>query len=339
MQEKNSYFSHGALFPAYSFTTNLYDAGDQFQAYCDEYASFGSFKLPHGQAASEGFKARWDGYRLGPLRVAVGESDAHSFAPRRERGSTPHHDHWVLALRMQGAADIQFDNRVVRYQGDRVELRGGDCSRSGNISKNQSLLVYLPRAEFMGMEHLMDSLALVETERPIHPLLGQYLLALGCSLPHMPIAKVQLIAETTMAMVRACIKYSPEAIAAAHAPLKAGRFEFARKYITDNISSPQLTPDTVSAALAISRRQLYYIFESVGGFYNYVRSLRLEACSKAILEGRSGRSIAAIASEFGFNDPASFSRAFRSQFGCTPSDFRISGKASPAPSPFMTYLT
>jgi AraC-like DNA-binding protein len=54
----------------------------------------------------------------------------------------------------------------------------------------------------------------------------------------------------------------------------------------------------------------------------YIQRLRLLAAHAALCNAGDGRSIAAIAEGTGFYDPSAFSRAFRREFGLTPSDLR-----------------
>jgi AraC-like DNA-binding protein len=56
-----------------------------------------------------------------------------------------------------------------------------------------------------------------------------------------------------------------------------------------------------------------------------IRTRRLERCREDLSDpALAHRSIMEIAEHWGFGDPAHFSRAFRKQFGMTPSEVRAS---------------
>lgn len=98
----------------------------------------------------------------------------------------------------------------------------------------------------------------------------------------------------------------------------------AEQYLRANLSRQQLSPDHIAAALHVSRRTLYHAFELVGETPQaLIRRLRLEQCRDMLGHNASaGISITQLALEFGFSDPAYFTRCFRQRFGCTPSQYR-----------------
>lgn len=98
----------------------------------------------------------------------------------------------------------------------------------------------------------------------------------------------------------------------------------ALRYIEAHLKDPDLTPCSVADALHISPRYLRMLFsgekETVS---NYILRRRLEECAKLISNPLwRGHTITEIAFGWGFNSAAHFTRAFRDQFGVTPSEYR-----------------
>jgi AraC-like DNA-binding protein len=249
-------------------------------------------------------------------------------------------DVWVLVFRKKGWADIDFGGNVQRFEGGRLELFSAANPRSGRVSANESTFLTLPRAQFPGMEAMLDCMADTGFSNYVHPLLSDYISTLSGLLPSISVAEAELAAEATIAMLRACTSHSADAIALAQSPIMATRFEVARRYIEQHLRDPDLTPESIQTKLAVSRRQLYKIFERQGGPAHYVRSRRLEACHEEISDPKDKRSITAIAATYGFADPARFSRQFRTEFGYSASDTRDAGKTQrTCRSDFLEWMT
>ena len=119
----------------------------------------------------------------------------------------------------------------------------------------------------------------------------------------------------------------PKALGGA-AGMRAALLERIFQTIEIRLSDPDLNYQQVAAEHGISPRYLQKLFESINdSFGHYVKVRRLERCR---LDLRSPlhvqKSISDILFEWGFNDSASFSRAFREQYGVSPREYR---KAQP----------
>ena len=325
------------LEPSYVFSTAGFEKSEQFAAFAREFSELGHYRLPDSRDAAAGFSARVRGYRLQTLRVAIFETDAYIFAAGANRAMLYGEDWWVLTARLQGRAEVIVDGERQEFAGSRLEVSAGHHPRPGTVSDNQTMLVYLPRRQFAGIVELIDKIAASPSGGITNPLMTHYLAAMARVLPHLPRHEVGAMAEATIAAIRSCLSYTPRPLASGP-PLMADRFELARKHIAEQLTSPGLTPASVCAALGISRRQLYYMFEKVGGFYRYVRGQRLVACSRALVRMTPGDTIASLAAEFGFTDAARFSTAFRAQFGCSPRHYRAAAMAADEPSTYLSFL-
>ncbi|MFR9777168.1 helix-turn-helix domain-containing protein [Micromonospora sp. MS34] len=110
---------------------------------------------------------------------------------------------------------------------------------------------------------------------------------------------------------------------------RLGVVEFIERHLAD----PDLNPRGIAAAQHISLRTLHRLFaeddESVAGL---IRRRRLERCRRDLLNPLlADRPVHAVASRWGFRDPAHFSRAFRTAYGMSPRQLRAAVTARPAP--------
>jgi AraC family transcriptional activator of tynA and feaB len=89
-----------------------------------------------------------------------------------------------------------------------------------------------------------------------------------------------------------------------------------------HLSDRSLTPDAACAELGISRSYLFKLLGESGlTFSGYLRQCRLEECNRVLRE-QPRRPVADIAADWGFDEVSSFNRAYRAQFGQTPSQTR-----------------
>lgn len=95
-------------------------------------------------------------------------------------------------------------------------------------------------------------------------------------------------------------------------------------FIEAHLGDPDLTPMKVAMACKMTPRYLHHLFshesETVA---RYILRRRLEECSRALtIPAQRGRTVTAIAFDFGFNSPTHFGRVFRSRYGVTPREYR-----------------
>jgi AraC-like DNA-binding protein len=99
-----------------------------------------------------------------------------------------------------------------------------------------------------------------------------------------------------------------------------------REYIEANLSDPQLSPASIAAAHFISTRHLHNVFHESGTTVaSWIRSQRLDGARRDLQDPlHAGKSVGAVAANWGFLDAAHFSRTFRDAFGVSPSEWRRS---------------
>lgn len=129
-------------------------------------------------------------------------------------------------------------------------------------------------------------------------------------------------------LVTSLLDNAPAKALGGAAGMRAALLERIFQTIEIRLSDPELNYQHVAAEHGISPRYLQKLFESINdSFGHYVKVRRLERCR---LDLRSPlhvqKSISDILFEWGFNDSASFSRAFREQYGISPREYR---KAQP----------
>ena len=92
----------------------------------------------------------------------------------------------------------------------------------------------------------------------------------------------------------------------------------ATEYVENNLSNADISVESLSASLAMSRVQLYKRLLSITGLTpsEFIRNIRLRHAEQLLRQ--SQRSVSEIAYQVGFNNPRYFSRYFSEMYGVTP---------------------
>ncbi len=99
-----------------------------------------------------------------------------------------------------------------------------------------------------------------------------------------------------------------------------------RQFIEQNIADPDLSPATAAEHFGVSRRYIHKVLATGGlTFTACVLSKRLDQIRQELASGSGRRQpISSLAYQWGFENLSTFNRAFKRQFGCSPSRYRLS---------------
>lgn len=101
-------------------------------------------------------------------------------------------------------------------------------------------------------------------------------------------------------------------------------------FCRQNLHDVDLTPKRAADHLGISVRTLHSRFLQIGQtFGHWLLDNRLEGCGAALRDpNQRALNISEVAYRWGFNDLSYFNKAFRTQFGMTPGEWRRSAELS-----------
>ena len=194
---------------------------------------------------------------------------------------------------------------------DPMESRRSDYDR---------VQLYLARDDFSDIATLMDAVRDVPLDTPGGRLLAEYLLLLERNIPALQKEEAQGLKAAVRAMVAACVRPTADRLAEAAVPIRASRLELVRRAVERRLRVSTLDTSMLCAEVGMSRSQLYRLLEGEGGVARYIQHRRLAAAYSELDDATNPRSISEIAFELCFSDASSFSRAFRREFGLSPSD-------------------
>ena len=108
--------------------------------------------------------------------------------------------------------------------------------------------------------------------------------------------------------------------------IRHARLRSVKLWIEKHISDPDLNLETIAAANGMSLRYLHQLFQREDkSVSEWMWSRRLQLCYHEIAK-RDGRLITSIAYEYGLNNSAHFSTAFRRKYGISPRDISRQGR-------------
>ena len=277
------------------------------------------------------FRAGLSTYFMGPalffVAHMIGTTYTFSRDPRRIARSGL--DLIFVQMTLEGS-DVRLVN------GETVLVEAGDISlfdlsRSIHAQTQhcRNLTLVLPRHLLFGKDAQNDALHGLVLRRTTSTarLIGSHLRALFDDLSDITQAEAPAIVTATANLVTNLI--GPQMAARGPSPtVRGAAIMEIRRYIERHIAMPDLGPDHLCKTFGLSRASLYRLFEPIGGVTDYIRSRRLRSAFRMLANDRS-RTVGEIAYACGFADISAFSRAFRHQFGMSPSEVRDAGDQGP----------
>lgn len=251
---------------------------------------------------------------------------ASALAIRRQQRGTRQPDHWRLELTRS-----RCGQRTRLTLGNRH--RDADFSRARACMLDEStrdaavLTLFLPsdfRSEGSGVPRSAGGLAI---NPELSDLLAGYIDNLARQLPHIPPEHAHGLAAATRSFVAACVVPSADEQDGAGASAASLLVDRARLVVRENMACPGFGPEQLSRLMAMSRSKLYRLFESTGGVAHFINRERLREAHRRLDAPGDGLSIHVIGNQVGFSDHSTFSRAFRREFGYSPTDARERGLA------------
>jgi AraC-like DNA-binding protein len=299
------------------FSTHIYPVNDRFDAWAQLVAP-----LVLAEKVQSGFKACARAYDLGRMHYVSTCHDAVRHQRSDELISQSGIDHWLLTLRRTGTERSRCGDRVLESEPGSLDIRSLAHPFSGETSQTGCVFIFLSRDDFVSLAPLLDGANHRLLEGSMKGVIRDFILSLDEVIGGMTVADVPVLVNSITALLNAALEPCRSRTQEVADVVASSLLDKARRYIHANLKSPDLDPDTICAAMQMSRRKLYYLFERRGGVASYIRRRRLLACHDAIVDAADHRFVSTIAYEYGFTNAAQFSRNFLAEFGYSPTEAR-----------------
>ena len=302
-------------------------AGEKaFQEWSETVATI--FDLDATRDSIDGFKFGFSAYHLGSLVLGVSQSDPIKFRRTKQTIARSAIDHYLVQVYQTGGL-------VAETEGQEVSVAPGDVwildlSREADIKETtfRSTNLAIPRnvlAPLLGNADGLHGLKL-SAKSALGGMLSRYLVDLADQAPRMDAGEAVSMAEATIHLVAGCVCANDGARDIVRSGFAKASFGEIRRFIEEQLGNPALDVDLLCNEFGLSRASLYRLCEPLGGVHAHIRRRRLARCFQELVTPNPNPArISQIGFRWGFSDEASFSRAFRSLYGVSPSEARAEG--------------
>lgn len=310
--------------PHLVFTTAGMDAGDRTEAWRQNIAPIVE-GIP--QVDPEGLEARLDIYHLGTVMVGGVQVPAHRFRRDRAWIAQSGADHYFLQMYLEGGYRGRMgEHDVLVRRGDIEVLHLGQTFET-EASSARTFGLLIPKdildQRVSGVADLHGTV--LRRDQPAGRLLGDHLLSLHRTVAAASQADAAMLAEGCLALTAATLRPSAQTAEAAGTAAAGVLAERIGRYIDAHLVDPELDAARLCQHFRLSRSYLYRLFESQGGVAQTIRRRRLGRALAWLRDPQHAHArICDVAYACGFGSEAGFTRAFRAEFGLSPSELRLS---------------
>jgi AraC-like DNA-binding protein len=137
-------------------------------------------------------------------------------------------------------------------------------------------------------------------------------------------ASAAAVADAVTSILVAGLRTLPAARETGVSNLVALHRERIRAHVRAHLRDPRLGVAGIAQALRMSSSTVHRAFQGEpASVAQWILAQRLEAVRRDLVDpALAGRPVSAVAFDWGFNDAAHFSRAYRERFGCAPREAR-----------------
>lgn len=306
------------MIPA-TFATHSLPLSDQLEAWRSWYGSV--VDMTSRQPAAEGFRARTTAWALAGFVFSRASTPPVAISRTQTLLRRNPVDHWIVSVGKRSGTELKFggDNLTAPAGVPFVMSLGQETYQE---RERERIQLYLARDSFQAIAPLLEAAQGTALDTPEGRLLADYMLLLERNVPHLPPTDGPKLAAAIQAMLGACLAPSVGRMAEASRHIDLTLMERVRQAVRRNLRSPSLGPDKLCREAATSRSQLYRLLESEGGVAHYIQRRRLSESYSMLCDVSKNFPIGKVAEMLCFADGSSFSRAFRREFGMSPSDVR-----------------
>jgi AraC-like DNA-binding protein len=312
------------------FSTRELTPPRQLEAWRDWYAD--NYEVTPLGAADRGFAADSEVWKLDGMALVRTTAPPLRAVRTKSLIRRDPTDHWVIAIGERATTGLMVESdRMSVPAGVPFVLSLGEFSASERDLDGR-LQLHIARDKFNAIAPVLDAARGQTVSTPLGSLMAEYIKLLERQLRSLTEEDANRLPQAVAAMVAACLAPSADRMTTASGQINATLKDKARRCIQRNLRSHKLGPTMLCQELGMSRSSVYRLLEAEGGVAHYIQRHRLAEGFAQLNDPSNTKPVVAIADELGMGDSSSFGRAFRRQFGISPTDVREAARAGLASS-------
>jgi AraC-like DNA-binding protein len=305
---------------AAAFTTAELPLSQQFDAYRDFCAPV--IDVFPNEGSCSGFEASCEMWMLGPFAVRRIHRPAGHIARHAAQIRRDGLDHWVFNVVRRGEQEVRTETCSLKTGAGVVSVFSLARAYEGRKTDVDWLGLFVPRGAFPAVDEALNHNEHLALDNSPGRVFAAYLGSLADELLSTSQDELPALVQATQALLGSVITSATAILDSKDTSFDAPRMRKIRDFIDRNLCSWNLHAGRICKAAGASRSNLYRMFEPYGGVVHYVQRQRLRRAHEVLADPACARTISMIANDYCFSDSSTFSRAFRQEFGYSPTDLR-----------------
>ena len=231
-------------------------------------------------------------------------------------------DHWVFNVVRQGKQRISAASRELCTGAGELSVFSLAGAYQAHRTNIDWVGLFVPRGTYPAIDTVLNHTQHRALDNSLGRILAAYLVALSDEVPSMKESDLPHAIRAMEGLVEKSASSSPAVLDTSDTCLDIPRMRLLRDIIDRNLGSWNLHAGRLCKLADVSRSNLYRMFEPYGGVVHYIQRQRLRRAHDLLADPSCTRQISLIASDHCFADSSTFSRAFRHEFGYSPTDLR-----------------
>lgn len=240
-------------------------------------------------------------------------------------------DHWAITVGTRGVTRLDSPHGQLAAPPSMPFVLSLGQEMKNERDADERIQLYLARDTFYGLSPVLDACCMTTVNSNGGRLLADYLALMMRNLPDLPVEDAARLVEATRSMLAACLAPSLSANGEARSVINVTMMDRVRQVVRRNLKSPKLGVALICREAFASRSQVYRLLQGEGGVARYIQKLRLSEGFAQLCDDSRRDTIEALAEQLCFSDASTFARAFRREFGVSPSDVRIAAQSGVSP--------